>query len=508
MAILNNAIINGSARFIGDVYFNSIATATIASGDKLIIYDGSDPTRIKASLAFGTSTTTYLCNNGSWGTPAGTGGGSQGQRGSLWFTGTVSSFSGTGNVSWTDSSSAHVAGDIYLRSDTYNTYKCTRDANINTSSSWTYVCNIKGASGTNGTNGSRGTGVLKITTAPTEGSNSTYTISTSTLTSQSGVSSVLVGDVVMYSFYVYRVSATNSTTTTLANRVSIRGATGASGSNATVVWTGTSSAANYKLALKDGNNFAYDSTSSDITYNPGAHQLVFGGATDSYLSASRHSINTYTYLENCKLSLGNYGTGHRPIYIQSHSFGYQGTYSGLDIQGNKGIILQCNASCTDGDGLRFIDNDTDNTEYAVMYVPMTQASGYDVAGLYTNYVVPITGGKYSGSVTATAFYQESDINLKNVQNHLNINNSDVAKLPIFDFLWRDKKDENLHSGTSAQEVQKLLPTLVQNGSEGLVLDYATLGSILGINAARELEMLKKRVQLLEEYIEAEKQDIL
>ena len=503
MAILNNAIINGSARFIGDVYFNSIATATIASGDKLIIYDGSDPTRIKASLAFGTSTTTYLCNNGSWGTPAGTGGGSQGQRGSLWFTGTASSFSGTGNVSWTDSSSAHVAGDIYLRSDTYNTYKCTGDANANTASSWTYVCNIKGASGTNGTNGIDGNMIWTTTSSPTTPN---YTFTISNLSGPTGATPK-VGDIVITSNYRYTITSVSSTTVLTSSRVSIKGSkgdTGPAGNDAVISWVEqTSTSSNYRVALQGTNNTVYYSTGT-LEYNPveglylskdlhmGSQQKIYfyeNSGYQSYISISKYQFSPYAYIQN---------------------YNNNGGYEFLRISGSSGIDFYCDKATTDGGGLKFTPSS--NEEYFIMYVPYADlpdddhssqtdnGTGKYNAGLYTNYVVPITGGKYSGSVTATAFYQESDINLKNVQNYLNINNSDVAKLPIFDFLWRNKKDEDLHSGTSAQEVQKLLPTLVQNGSEGLILDYATLGSILGINAARELEILKKRVKELEDII--------
>lgn len=45
---------------------------TVASGDKLIISDSSDSSKLKRSnVSFGTSTTTYLRNDGTWGTPAG-----------------------------------------------------------------------------------------------------------------------------------------------------------------------------------------------------------------------------------------------------------------------------------------------------------------------------------------------------------------------------------------------------------------------------------------------------
>ena len=50
-------------------------TATIASGDRLVINDESASKINNSSITFGTSTTTYLRNDGTWGTPSGGGGG-------------------------------------------------------------------------------------------------------------------------------------------------------------------------------------------------------------------------------------------------------------------------------------------------------------------------------------------------------------------------------------------------------------------------------------------------
>lgn len=48
--------------------------ATIASGDKLVIRDSSDSNKMRSSsISFGSSTTTYLRNDGTWGTPSGGG---------------------------------------------------------------------------------------------------------------------------------------------------------------------------------------------------------------------------------------------------------------------------------------------------------------------------------------------------------------------------------------------------------------------------------------------------
>jgi hypothetical protein len=96
-----------------------------------------------------------------------------------------------------------------------------------------------GTNGTNGTNGKdgadgeRGTGILPVTTAPssyttaTGGFTPVYRIALSTVKTQSGVSSVFVGDQLRYSYYLYPVGYVDSSYVYLGTRVSIRGATGA-----------------------------------------------------------------------------------------------------------------------------------------------------------------------------------------------------------------------------------------------------------------------------------------
>lgn len=51
---------------------------TVTSGDKLIIADDSDSSKLKRSnIALGTSTATFLRNDGTWATPPGGSGGSE-----------------------------------------------------------------------------------------------------------------------------------------------------------------------------------------------------------------------------------------------------------------------------------------------------------------------------------------------------------------------------------------------------------------------------------------------
>lgn len=84
--------------------------------------------------------------------------------------------------------------------------------------------------------GERGTGILKVTTAPSSYTTAIgdytpkYRIVLSTVKTQSSVSEVLIGDIIQYSYYQYKIDYIDSSYAYIsATRTSIRGATGAAG---------------------------------------------------------------------------------------------------------------------------------------------------------------------------------------------------------------------------------------------------------------------------------------
>lgn len=88
----------------------------------------------------------------------------------------------------------------------------------------------------------------------------------------------------------------------------------------------------------------------------------------------------------------------------------------------------------------------------------------------------------SGTITANAFYEPSDIRLKNIIEQ----QGDVIR-----FTWKDGRDNSIHIGYIAQEMQKLYPNQVILGENGyLSVNYT---EILVDKVAR----LEKRVKELE-----------
>lgn len=111
-----------------------------------------------------------------------------------------------------------------------------------------------------GDTGQRGTGLLAVTTGPASyttavgGITPKYRMEISTIKTQAGVTEVLLGDTVRYSYYHYPIAYLDASYAYFTTRVSIRGATGAAGaagSDATVTKESIETALGYTPVSPD-----------------------------------------------------------------------------------------------------------------------------------------------------------------------------------------------------------------------------------------------------------------
>jgi hypothetical protein len=99
------------------------------------------------------------------------------------------------------------------------------------------------------------------------------------------------------------------------------------------------------------------------------------------------------------------------------------------------------------------------------------------------------------------FYETSDERLKNFGPDIVVDESIVKSIPKRYFTWKEGDDDRLHIGTSAQEVARFFPEIVDEDKEGnMTVDYAKL-SIVALSAIENLydenEKLRKRIERLE-----------
>ena len=99
------------------------------------------------------------------------------------------------------------------------------------------------------------------------------------------------------------------------------------------------------------------------------------------------------------------------------------------------------------------------------------------------YKLNVTGtGYFSESVTSPAFLQTSDLGLKDIISQ----NGDVVR-----FTWKDKRDEKVHIGYIAQEIQQQYPDQVQQDDNGILsVNYIEV-------LVAKIEELENRIKQLE-----------
>ena len=115
--------------------------------------------------------------------------------------------------------------------------------------------------------------------------------------------------------------------------------------------------------------------------------------------------------------------------------------------------------------------------------------------------LPLSGGTCTGNIYAPAFYESSDERLKDFYNYVDVDLDKLSSLPKKFFKWKSNPNGEFEIGTSAQELQKIYPQLVNTDDNGyLTVAYDKL-SIVALKAIDKLyEMnknLEKRIQILE-----------
>lgn len=96
------------------------------------------------------------------------------------------------------------------------------------------------------------------------------------------------------------------------------------------------------------------------------------------------------------------------------------------------------------------------------------------------------------------FYEASDERLKNFENEIEIDLDKISKLPKKYFTWKSDANKQLHIGTSAQELQKLYPQLVDKlEDDTLIVNYDKLSII----ALKCIDVLNDKIKSLEERLD-------
>lgn len=103
---------------------------------------------------------------------------------------------------------------------------------------------------------------------------------------------------------------------------------------------------------------------------------------------------------------------------------------------------------------------------------------------------------FSGDILTeggSSFYG-SDIRYKSITQQVKLSLSDIAKAPSFVYHWNREgmKCDRLNLGGSAQYTQSVLPWAVEDNSNFLMMDYATVAYTFAVHTARHLLTYESR----------------
>lgn len=170
----------------------------------------------------------------------------------------------------------------------------------------------------------------------------------------------------------------------------------------------------------------------------------------------------------------------------------------LDVNGNTRI-----------NGYLYILNSSVSSTSASIRV--AQVSGHtwlDVTGTDNDYGIYNHGDFYcEGYATFEGGYGSSDIRKKDIVKYVERSVEDIARAPIFDFVWKQKPNKGTHLGTSAQYWQGILPNSVVTSPDGyLAMDYGAVALASAVSVARKVVDHELRIkQLQDRVIELEKE---
>lgn len=102
------------------------------------------------------------------------------------------------------------------------------------------------------------------------------------------------------------------------------------------------------------------------------------------------------------------------------------------------------------------------------------------------------GGAATANITATAFFEYSDIRLKMILGHNP--NVDLSKLDVIKYLRTTHDKDKIRYGYSAQEVHDLCPELVNTDSEGyLSVNYTDTHTLLILSLQKRIAELERKL---------------
>lgn len=115
----------------------------------------------------------------------------------------------------------------------------------------------------------------------------------------------------------------------------------------------------------------------------------------------------------------------------------------------------------------------------------------------------------TGGVTMLYSASSSDRRLKQPLNDVRLSLEELEKIPATRFTWKNTADQRAFVGTMAQDVQKVLPEVVFENTQGhLSVDYGTLATTMAVSLVEEVKELKTTIEQYQQDLQEKTDELL
>lgn len=244
--------------------------------------------------------------------------------------------------------------------------------------------------------------------------------------------------------------------------------------------------------------FANKNASTSFIFYTGQELTETSNATWNYGTPAMQIKQNCVYI-NTLIS-----NGVNPSYsLYANGSGYfTGSLTTQGFTANEGSFAKLGIGGKDNDNIFYV-NGTSNfvgnmsmlTDFHIkQYAPYTGAIAYQIGTDTSNRSV-YAQGIWSGTFVSGG----SDIRLKDVVCYPNLTIDDIAKAPIFNFTWKDRRDNTTHLGTSAQYWKEILPSVIYTLPDNyLTMEYQTTALAAAVFTARKVVDHELRIKQLEQ----------
>lgn len=241
------------------------------------------------------------------------------------------------------------------------------------------------------------------------------------------------------------------------------------------------SSTSYNIIQYTGSATTYEQNKFGVTTAQQGFVVVkLTFTTTSAITGSKSSTD-YVFRVNCgKDSVGTlvqYGSGdNKSVSITTGSTGLT-----VGTDGSNKLFL---AGLKNGDtSSLYTSNGTSSTNSP--YITGTTLTAPNLSAttkLTVGSTITLTAS--DGKVTASSFFESSDERLKIFKGDLDLTLEQINSIPLKRFIWKKNPKQGVQIGTVAQQVQKIIPSIV-NEDQFLSVDYSKL-SIVALQAIRIL----------------------